>query len=195
MNQVYIAMGQGVVAPADVEIFTEILLECTFIAGYRAGGSHGGAFHYPARTIQSIGPTIQEWMVALQPAAITLLFAVPTQFGTGTTPSDQVDLQRWFRERFPHVPVTTGTATAAFMTLARGRFYAGPVQDRSHFDPETGTNLEFLEPGRHANYELFSGESLVSEAAMMTLDAQATMASGPRRRRKRSWMKRHCVVM
>jgi hypothetical protein len=101
MNQFYIAMGQGVIAPADVEIFTETLLQCTFIAGYSAGGTRGGAFHYPAETLQHVGPVIEDWMRALRPVAMWLVFAVPPQFGTGTTASDRANLTRWFRERFP----------------------------------------------------------------------------------------------
>jgi hypothetical protein len=81
------------------------------------------------------------------------------------------------------------------MTLVGGRFYAGTTQGRAYWDPETGTDLQFLDPGQHAEYHLFAAESRMSSAAQAALDARAVASSGPRRRRKRSWMKRNCIVM
>ena len=190
MSQFYIAMGQGVVAPADLEVFTEALYSCTFIAGRSGSGSRGGAFHYPAESLREVRAELAQWMEALRPVEVILVFAAEVSTGMGTTARDQTRLISWFREHYPRVALTHGTATAACMTLIDGEFYAGPTGGRAYWDPDTGTDLEQLEPGPHAEYHLFDARPRLTASAPAVVQEER----GGRRKRKRSFMKR-CIVM
>jgi hypothetical protein len=189
MNQFFIAMGQGVVAPADLEVFTEALLSCTFIAGRNASGSLGGAFHYPAESLDAVSEVLGQWMAALRPSEITLVFAASVSFGMGTTEADQTRLINWFRQRYPHVSLRTDTATAAYMSLIGGAFHAGSTDGQAYWDADEGTNLVSLEPGPHAQYHLFDARPRLAPGAPAVVQEE----TAKKKKRRRSKMR--CIVM
>lgn len=193
MNSFYIAMGQGIIANASVEFFTEALLSCTFIAGCDAGRTRGGAFHFPAGDFRSVRPVLEEWINALNPRDVTLVFADRGETGRmGTPEGDRLGLRRWLAERHPGVVVTTTTAISAGVRLAGGQFYAGNTGGSLLWSPELTTDVTSVDPGQHAGCQLFDARNLMSPNAPGTVQE----ATSGRRKRRRSWLRRHgCLVM
>jgi hypothetical protein len=194
MDSFYIAMGQGIIANADMEVFTEALYSCTFITGRSASGGRGGAFHFPSGLFNQIRPVLDQWIHTLRPAEITLVFAQPNLAGMGTPHGDQAILQAWVGQLYPGIPVNTATASAAGMRLAGGLFQAGNVAHYPLWDPEVAQNVSEVAPGPYGAYQLFDARDLMDADAPPVLQE----ASAGRRKRKRSWIKRHtrgCVIM
>jgi hypothetical protein len=188
MSSFFIAMGQGVISTADMEVFTEALLSCTFIAGHSASRTRGGAFHYPANTFDQVRSTLDQWMLALRPTRITLVFAEQVSPGMGTPQHDRARLQSWLARHYPTVTVTTTEATAACMTLIRGQFYAGSTGGETFWDPDVGTDLISDDAGVQSGYTLF--DSRLSEATPAFAQQAST---GHRRRRSRK--RDRCVIL
>lgn len=190
MSSFFIAMGQGVVADAraNLEVFTEALLSCTFIAGISASGTRGGAFHYPAESLDDVSQVLAAWMNALRPAKITLVFAEPNEFGMGTPAYDQMALVNWFRQRYPGTRVRSTTATAACMTIIDNQFYAGTAEGRAYWDSDEGADLAGPGANQHG-YQLFDARSQLRSNS----PALVQEASTGRRRRRRS--RGRCIVM
>lgn len=195
MNSFYIAMGQGIVAHADLEVFTEALLSCTFITGRSTSGRRGGAFHYPARTFANVRPVLDQWLQRLHPAEITLIFATAGDaFGMGTPADDQTTLLTWVRARYPTITVNTTTAVAAGMSLSGAGFQAGNVAQHSMWDPEIAQDVTEIGAGRYETFELFDARDLMNASAGPVVQE----ATAGRRKRKRSWVKRRshgCVIL
>jgi hypothetical protein len=192
MNSFYIAMGQGIIANADVEFFTEALYSCTFIAGCDASRTRAGAFHFPAGEFRSVRPVLDQWLVALNPAEVTLVFANPDIYlRMGTPEVDQVGLQHWLSHGYGIDPATT-TATSAGVRLAGGQFYAGSTRGSLLWDPEVTRDVTAAEPGQHTRYQLFDARDRMTPTA----PAVVQEATSGRRKRRRSWLRRHgCIVM
>jgi hypothetical protein len=191
MDSFYIAMGQGIIANADMEVFTEALYSCTFITGRSASGERGGAFHFPSGEFNQVRRVLDEWIRALGPAEMTLVFAEPNAFGMGTPQGDQALLRAWVGQLYPRIPVDTATASAAGMRLADGLFQAGNVAHYPLWNPEEAQNVSEIAPGQ---YQLFDARHLIDANAPPMLQE----ASAGRRKRKRSWIRRHtrgCVIM
>jgi hypothetical protein len=190
MNSFNIAMGQGVVAAADLQVFTDALLSCTFIAGHNASGSVGGAFHYPAESLEAVSDVMHQWLVTLRPVAITLVFAHAVSFGMGTTEADKARLRNWLRQRCPHINPASTNATAACMSLAGGEFYAGTVGGDLYWDDTEGTDLMTLEPGPHAQYHLFDARPYLNAGGTAVVQEETTP-----KKKKRRFSKMRCIVM
>jgi hypothetical protein len=185
-------MGQGIIANADVEFFTEALLSCTFITGCDATRTRGGAFHFPAGEFATMRPVLDQWMGALNPGEITLVFAARGPLGMGTPESDRVLLQTWLARIYPGVTVTTTAATAAGMGLTDGRYQAGNVASSPLWNPESAENVTEAGNGQHALYRLFDARHLMTPSAPVVVQE----ATSGRVKRKRSWLRRHgCIVM
>jgi len=192
MDSFYIAMGQGIVASADMEVFTEALYSCTFITGRSASGRRGGAFHFPAGMFNRVRPILDQWLLSLRPVEVTLVFAQETSPGMGTPQGDQDILQAWVAQLYPEVPVSIASATAAGMRLSGGLFQAGNVAHHELWDPEIARDVNELGPGE--TYQLFDARHLMNADAPPVIQE----ATAGRRKRKRSWIKRHsrgCVIM
>lgn len=126
----FIEMGQGILAKGDdVRVCTSPISSCTLIAGWNDQTGYGGAYHYPAGSIEdpSVAEDMRQWAQALKPTHLTLMFAEDFEGmpGTGTDRFDKLALSEWAKTVCKIVPEERDSPPSVGMRLQANGYKVG----------------------------------------------------------------------